>query len=92
LAVVGFDGIPEAAYFWPPLSTVEQDMHQLGCVAVDQVVRMIEASRESASMVRQETTWLEPRLIVRESSLASPKTAEVSLGEGSFDSATSLGL
>ena len=92
LAVVGFDGIPEAAYFWPPLSTVEQDMHQLGCVAVDQVVRMIEASRESEHTFEPETIWLKPRLIVRESSLASAKAVEVPLGQGSFDPGTSLGL
>jgi LacI family transcriptional regulator len=91
LAVVGFDSIPEAAYFWPPLSTVEQDMHQLGCVAVEQVVRMIEANRESENMFEPETIWLKPRLIVRESSLASPKTVEAPLGQGSFDSSTSLG-
>jgi LacI family transcriptional regulator len=90
LAVVGFDGIPEAAYFWPPLSTVQQDMHQLGCVAVDQVVRMIEASRESAKTFEPETIWLEPRLIVRESSLASSKTVEVPLGHGSVGPSTSL--
>jgi LacI family transcriptional regulator len=91
LAVVGFDGIPEAAYFWPPLSTIEQDMHQLGCVAVDQVVRMIEASRESEHRFDLSTIWLEPRLIVRESSLALPRTDEVLLGQGSFDSGASLG-
>lgn len=92
LAVVGFDGIPESAYFWPPLSTIEQDMHQLGCVAVEQVVRMIEASRESENVFEPETIWLQSRLIVRESSLASPKTVEAPLGQGSFDPSTSLGL
>jgi DNA-binding LacI/PurR family transcriptional regulator len=92
LAVVGFDGIPEAAYFWPPLSTVQQDMHQLGCVAVEQVIRMIEASREPENTFEPETIWLKPRLIVRQSSLASPETVEVPLGQGSFDPSTTLGL
>jgi LacI family transcriptional regulator len=92
LAVVGFDGIPESAYFWPPLSTVEQDMHQLGCVAVEQVVRMIEASRESEDGFEPETILLKPRLIVRESSLASPRTVEVPLGQGSIDLGTSPGV
>jgi hypothetical protein len=52
---------------------------------VDQVVGMIEASRESEHRFELETIWLEPRLIVRESSLASPRTDEVLLGQGSFD-------
>jgi len=92
LAVVGFDGIPEAAYFWPPLSTVQQDMHQLGCVAVEQVVRMIETSRESENTFEPETIWLKPRLIVRASSLTSPETVEVPLSQGSLDPSTTLGL
>jgi LacI family transcriptional regulator len=69
LAVVGFDGIPESAFFWPPLTTVQQDQHQLGCVAVEQVVRLIEATRGSEDDYRPEFTWLDPQLIVRESSV-----------------------
>jgi LacI family transcriptional regulator len=69
LAVVGFDGIPEAAYFWPPLTTVQQDQHQLGCLAVEHLVRLVEASHEPDSVYEPEAIWLEPRLIVRESSL-----------------------
>ncbi len=35
VSVVGFDDIPEAAHFWPPLTTVRQDFAELGrqCVA-----------------------------------------------------------
>jgi DNA-binding LacI/PurR family transcriptional regulator len=35
LSVVGFDDIPEAEHFWPPLTTVRQDFDELGrrCVA-----------------------------------------------------------
>ncbi|KNC19374.1 LacI family transcriptional regulator [Arthrobacter sp. RIT-PI-e] len=35
LSVVGFDDVPEAAHFWPPLTTVRQDFPELGrrCVA-----------------------------------------------------------
>lgn len=42
--------------------------------------------------VESETTWLEPRLIVRESSLASTKIVEVPLGQGSFDPSSTLGV
>ncbi|MCS5733001.1 LacI family DNA-binding transcriptional regulator [Herbiconiux daphne] len=35
MSVVGFDDIPEAEHFWPPLTTVRQDFDELGrrCVA-----------------------------------------------------------
>jgi DNA-binding LacI/PurR family transcriptional regulator len=35
VSIVGFDDIPEAAHFWPPLTTVRQDFEELGrrCVA-----------------------------------------------------------
>ncbi|MCS5734324.1 LacI family DNA-binding transcriptional regulator, partial [Herbiconiux daphne] len=34
ISVVGFDDIPEAAHFWPPLTTVRQDFAELGRRAV----------------------------------------------------------
>lgn len=68
LAVVGFDGIPEAAYFCPTLTTVHQDLRKLGGVAVKQVIHLIETSGESENGNQPEPIWLEPRLIVRESS------------------------
>ena len=30
LSVVGFDDIPEAAHFWPPLTTVRQPLIEMG--------------------------------------------------------------
>jgi len=77
LAVVGFDGIPEAAYFWPPLTTVHQDLYALGCTAVQEVVGMIEVSRESDDGHEPEIVWIQPQLIIRESSLASARASEV---------------
>jgi LacI family transcriptional regulator len=68
LAVVGFDNIPETAYFWPPLTSVQQDLHELGCMAVQQIVHAIEASRESEDVYEPDVVWLKPQLIVRESS------------------------
>ena len=36
ISIVGFDDIPDAAHFWPPLTTVRQDFVELGrrCVAL----------------------------------------------------------
>jgi LacI family transcriptional regulator len=44
LAVVGFDGLPETARYWPPLTTVYQDEQLLGRTAVEELVRLIETS------------------------------------------------
>lgn len=63
LAVVGFDNMPESAFFWPPLTTVQQNLYDLGHTAVKQVVKMIEGEQQP------ETLWLKPELIVRESSV-----------------------
>ena len=68
LAVVGFDGIAEAAYFWPPLTTVWQNPQRLGAVAVEEVIRMIEAIRQSGmGEATPKTIQLKPQLIVRAS-------------------------
>lgn len=69
LGIVGFDDIPESAFFWPPLTTVRQELRQLGGTAVDQVSRMIAASHGEPSLGHSEIIWLAPTLIVRESSV-----------------------
>ena len=68
LAVVGFDGIPESAYFWPALTTVNQDQSLVGCIVVQELVQMIEA-QHSDTIYDSKTIWLQPELIIRESSL-----------------------
>jgi LacI family transcriptional regulator len=68
LAMVGFDGLAEAPYFWPPLTTVQQDLHELGCLAVQEVVQMIETRRDSDDVYQPETVLLKPKLIARQSS------------------------
>lgn len=44
LAVVGFDDIPEAAFFAPPLTTVRQDFAELGRRAVARLVALVEGA------------------------------------------------
>ncbi len=67
LAVVGFDGIPEAAYYWPPLTTIYQDQHTLGCTAVKELVRIVELGQEDTDATPK-TMLFQPELIVRASS------------------------
>ena len=42
VSVVGFDDIPEAPYFTPPLTTVRQDFGELGSLSLRTLVRTIE--------------------------------------------------
>lgn len=72
LAVVGFDGIPETAYYWPPLTTVYQNQQKLGGTAVRELVQIIEASQQDKVVVEPKTILLQPELIVRESSVPKP--------------------
>jgi len=66
LAVIGFDGIPETAYFIPPLSTVEQDPQALGGQAIENIVAMIRAHREKRNF-KPQSILIPPKLITRES-------------------------
>jgi DNA-binding LacI/PurR family transcriptional regulator len=68
LGIVGFDDIPEAAYFYPPLTTVRQDTRKLGAMAVERINTLIQAKHEGEN-IEPSTSWLEPRLIVRKSSV-----------------------
>ncbi|MDT3330874.1 MULTISPECIES: LacI family DNA-binding transcriptional regulator [Microbacterium] len=58
VSIVGFDDIPEAGHFWPPLTTVRQDFAELGrrCVEL-----LLDGSAAAAAPV------LTPDLIVRSS-------------------------
>lgn len=75
LALVGVDDIPESVYSCPPLSTVRQDMVELGRCAVRELGRTIEATQQGQALVEPKTILLEPELIIRESSLV-PKPTE----------------
>jgi LacI family transcriptional regulator len=68
LGVVGFDDIPEAAYFRPALTTVRQELRELGGTAVRLVAGMISASRGEAAAGPPAVLWSTPRLVVRLSS------------------------
>lgn len=67
LGMVGFDNIPEAAYFYPSLTTIRQNVNALGALAVDQMCSIINA-REINEEFEPEVKWIQPRLIVRNSS------------------------
>lgn len=69
LAIVGFDNMPESACFWPPLTTVYQQLIDAGRIAVKTLHAMIEANRQSKATDEAGITLLKPELIIRASSL-----------------------
>lgn len=68
LAVVGFDGIPESAYYWAPLTTVFQDFSQLGSTAVRELLNVVEGSEENHAGDGPRQILLRPELVIRASS------------------------
>lgn len=63
VSLVGFDDVPEAPFFRPPLTTVRQDFAALGTASLELLLEQI------ATGVRtQKHRWLPPELVVRASS------------------------
>jgi DNA-binding LacI/PurR family transcriptional regulator len=59
--VVGFDDVPEAAYFSPPLTTVRQDFIEVGRQAFELLLARLREEQRGARHL------ITPELIVRES-------------------------
>ncbi len=67
MAVVGFDNIPESAYFYPSLTTISQNLQLLGEQAAQSVVAMIQSTQQ-AQPAAARSEFIQPRLVIRESS------------------------
>lgn len=61
VSVVGFDDVPEAAHYRPPLTTVRQDFEELGALLVQRLLATVEPDGSSAA------AHVTPSLVVRES-------------------------
>ncbi|MFJ1792988.1 LacI family DNA-binding transcriptional regulator [Kitasatospora griseola] len=62
ISVVGFDDIPEAAYFIPPLTTVRQDFGELGRRALELLVAALGGTGHPNSRIR-----IAPEMVLRRS-------------------------
>ncbi len=76
LAVVGYDDVPEADFFAPPLTTVRHDLESLAGLAVKEIDHMIDTARNGEDSYRPGTHLLKPELIIRESSIKSHKAVQ----------------
>jgi DNA-binding LacI/PurR family transcriptional regulator len=61
VSIVGFDGLPDAAQLWPPLTTVQQHPEIVGALAVDALLAELDGE------VRGQAPLVGTELIVRES-------------------------
>ncbi len=68
IAVVGFDNLPEAPYFCPSLTTIQSEQYNVGQMAVDKIIKMIESGRQGQELSEPASAVLTPTLIVRQSS------------------------
>ena len=68
LGLVGFDDIPEAGYFTPPLSTIHQNSRDLGALAVTRVLDLIRRPKMNKEF-EQNVSWIIPSMVIRESSI-----------------------
>lgn len=69
VSVVGFDDLPEAAYFSPPLTTVRQDFIELGRRAVCLIERVLSGEPTASEPL------VPPQLVIR-SSTAPPRSRQ----------------
>lgn len=67
LSIIGFDDLPETAFYWPPLTTVKQDFRQLGERAMHLLMQELEGKAV------KKVDRLIPELVVRDSTTVVPK-------------------
>ncbi len=54
VSVVGYNDIPAAQYFSPPITTIRQDTHQAGRVLVAKLMRIIDGETPQSALIRTE--------------------------------------
>jgi DNA-binding LacI/PurR family transcriptional regulator len=70
VAVTGFDDVFFSEFLWPPLTTVMQPMHEIGAVAMENMIMSIEGSKISTTRI-----ILPTRLVLRKSCGCGPGDA-----------------
>lgn len=71
VSVIGFDDLPDARHYLPPLTTVRQDFAGLGAIAVGRILHALAGVDE----LDDSAGVLSPQLIVRDSTAAVPASA-----------------
>jgi LacI family transcriptional regulator len=69
LAVVGYDDVPEAAYYYPSLTTIRQPLVEMGGRAVDLLAQIMQSYTGGQEVNQTQPIWMHPQLVIRESSI-----------------------
>ncbi|MBL8091762.1 MAG: LacI family DNA-binding transcriptional regulator [Anaerolineales bacterium] len=69
IGIVGFDDIPESEFFFPPLTTIQQDQNTVAKLAVEDIIKTIESGWHKLEPKKPQTIIVPPTLVVRQSSL-----------------------
>lgn len=72
VSIVGFDDLPEAPYFNPPLTTVRQDFAQLGELAIEVLLSDLAGGK------RKKAASIKPQLILRDSATRTSSSSKSS--------------
>ena len=59
VSVVGYNDIPSAGFFYPPITTIRQDTYQAGALLVNKLMKIIDGKRQGSETINTE-------LIIRE--------------------------
>lgn len=70
LGIIGFDNLPEDDFYCPSLSSIQQDQHEVGKIAVLELLNAIDAQQNN-QQIDARSLMLSPALVVRKSSLQS---------------------
>ena len=52
VSIVGYNDIPPAAYFSPPVTTIRQDIHQAGRVLVAKLMRILDGESPASTLIK----------------------------------------
>jgi len=74
LSVIGFDDIPEAALFYPPLTTVNASMDEIGRLAVRRLLEKLEDPSSEPRYI------FVPTKLVERDTCAAPRRGQLKLG------------
>jgi LacI family transcriptional regulator len=81
LSVVGFDNLRESAFLTPPLTTVDQFITEMGAMATDIIVKMVNGDEQEKKLIKIST-----QLVVRDSCLPLAVNQETTSGEENIGS------
>ena len=65
VSIVGFDDVPEAGYFIPPLTTVRPDFHAVAARALRLLLRQIESGEHPSASTTWHPRWCSAAASVR---------------------------